>query len=140
MLCPQVGHWGCQVSQVALVLFSSVVKSVSAHSVTFLTLPSFLVSLSGIMSSLSSSSLSSFSSVSSLSWEIGSWLSSFDYGRFEKNFRDNQCISLDVVFSLGEEDLKQIGIASFGDRRKISLEIGKLKCQHGPPGVVLLIC
>ena len=58
---------------------------------------------------------------------IGGWLQSLGMGRYEQAFRDND-IGLDVLPALTAEDLKEIGITSVGDRRRL---LGALAALRG---------
>ena len=57
---------------------------------------------------------------------IGAWLQSLGMGRYQQAFRDND-IGLDVLPALTAEDLKEIGITSVGDRRRMLGAIAALR-------------
>ena len=48
---------------------------------------------------------------------IEQWLSRFDLSRLEALFREH-AIDLDIVTSLGDDDLKELGLA-IGDRKRV---------------------
>ena len=50
--------------------------------------------------------------------DVGDWLRSLDLGRYEQAFRDNE-IDEQILPSLTAEDLKEIGVAPVGHRRKL---------------------
>jgi class 3 adenylate cyclase len=57
---------------------------------------------------------------------IGAWLQGLGMGRYEQAFRDND-IGPDVLPALTAEDLKDIGVTSVGDRRRLLGAIGALR-------------
>ena len=50
--------------------------------------------------------------------DVGAWLRSIGLGQYEDNFRDNK-IDADVLPQLTADDLKDIGVAAVGDRRRL---------------------
>ncbi|MBD0276304.1 MAG: hypothetical protein ICV73_30820, partial [Acetobacteraceae bacterium] len=50
--------------------------------------------------------------------DIAAWLRHLGLGCYEAAFRDNE-IRPDVLPSLTAEDLKEIGVAAVGDRRRL---------------------
>ena len=61
--------------------------------------------------------------------DLAAWLRGLGLGRYEAAFRDND-IRADVLPSLTADDLKEIGVASVGDRRRLLDAIAALR---GPP-------
>ena len=57
--------------------------------------------------------------------DVGSWLRSLGLGQYEAAFRDNS-IDGQVLPHLTLEDLREIGVATVGDRRKLLAAIGAL--------------
>jgi class 3 adenylate cyclase/predicted ATPase len=57
--------------------------------------------------------------------DVGGWLRDLGLGKYEAAFRDNG-IDESVLPHLTVEDLKEIGVASVGDRRKLLTAIGTL--------------
>jgi class 3 adenylate cyclase len=57
--------------------------------------------------------------------DVGGWLRGLGLGKFEAAFRDNG-IDESVIPHLTVEDLKELGVASVGDRRKLLTAIGAL--------------
>ena len=49
--------------------------------------------------------------------DVAVWLRSLGLGQYEANFRDNE-IDADVLPRLTDDDLKDIGVSTLGDRRK----------------------
>jgi len=60
--------------------------------------------------------------------DLGGWLDNLDLGRYEAAFRDNG-IDEAVLPHLTVEDLKEIGVATVGDRRKLLAAIAALGSQ-----------
>ena len=60
--------------------------------------------------------------------DLGGWLENLDLGRYEAAFRDNG-IDEAVLPHLTVEDLKEIGVATVGDRRKLLAAIAALGSQ-----------
>ena len=50
--------------------------------------------------------------------DVGGWLRSLGLEQYEAKFRDNK-IDADVLPRLTAEDLKDIGVAAVGDRRRL---------------------
>jgi class 3 adenylate cyclase len=50
--------------------------------------------------------------------DVGGWLRGLGLGQYETNFRDNK-IDADLLPRLTNDDLKDIGISAFGDRRRL---------------------
>src|SRR5215210_5730596 len=63
--------------------------------------------------------------------DIAAWLRGLGLGRYEAAFRDNE-IRPDVLPSLTADDLKEMGVAAVGDRRRLLDAIAALRA--GPPG------
>jgi class 3 adenylate cyclase len=61
----------------------------------------------------------------SAAMDVGGWLRGFGFGKYEAAFRDNG-IDESVLPHLTVEDLKELGVASVGDRRKLLAAIGAL--------------
>jgi class 3 adenylate cyclase/pimeloyl-ACP methyl ester carboxylesterase len=57
--------------------------------------------------------------------DIGVWLRGLGLGQYEQLFRDND-VDSDLLPQLSAEDLKEIGVASFGHRRRIAEAIAAL--------------
>jgi class 3 adenylate cyclase len=57
--------------------------------------------------------------------DVGGWLRGLGLGKYEAAFRDNG-IDESVLPHLTVEDLKELGVASIGDRRKLLIAIGAL--------------
>jgi class 3 adenylate cyclase len=57
--------------------------------------------------------------------DIGGWLRNLGLGKYEAAFRDN-AIDEQVLRHLTAEDLKEIGVATVGDRRKLLAAIAEL--------------
>jgi len=62
---------------------------------------------------------------------MAAWLRGLGLGRYEAAFRDNE-VRPDVLPSLTAEDLKEIGVAAVGDRRRLLDAIAGLRAA--PPG------
>src|SRR5262245_44973702 len=58
--------------------------------------------------------------------DIVVWLRSLGLGKYEAIFREND-IDENVLLSLTAEDLKELGVASFGHRRKLIDAIAALR-------------
>jgi SAM domain (Sterile alpha motif) len=67
--------------------------------------------------------------------DAGAWLRGLGLGRYEQAFRDND-VDADLLASLTAEDLKEIGIASVGHRRRLLDAIAAMQAETGqpPPG------
>jgi hypothetical protein len=61
--------------------------------------------------------------------DVGRWLRSLGFGQYEAAFRDNE-IDSGVLPKLTAEDLRELGVAVVGHRRKILAAIADLS---GPP-------
>src|SRR5580700_5763599 len=61
----------------------------------------------------------------SAAMDVGGWLRSLGLGQYEANFRDNK-IDADVLPQLTADDLKDLGIAAVGDRRRLLAAIAAL--------------
>jgi class 3 adenylate cyclase/tetratricopeptide (TPR) repeat protein len=64
--------------------------------------------------------------------DVGVWLRSLGLGQYEAAFRDNE-IDGEVLPNLTAEDLKDLGVAIVGHRRKLLLAIGALSAAPAPP-------
>src|SRR5919107_890065 len=69
--------------------------------------------------------------------DVAAWLRGLGLGRYEAEFRDNE-VRPDVLPSLTAEDLKEIGVAAVGDRRRLLDAIAALRAalpgpSAGPP-------
>ena len=65
--------------------------------------------------------------------DIGGWLRSLDLGRYEAAFRDNAIDEL-VLPHLTVEDLREIGVATVGDRRRLLAAIAAFAAPVLPRG------
>ena len=75
--------------------------------------------------------------------DVAAWLRGLGLGRYEAAFRDNE-VGADVLPRLTAEDLKEIGVAAVGDRRRLLDAIAALRAappgpsagppSHDPPG------
>ena len=65
--------------------------------------------------------------------DVGGWLRGLGLGKYEAAFRDNG-IDEAVLPRLTEEDLKEIGVATVGDRRRLLAAIAALARQRLPSG------
>jgi len=63
--------------------------------------------------------------------DVGVWLRSLGLGQYEAAFRDNE-IDGEVLPNLTAEDLKDLGVAIVGHRRKLLLAIGALSAAPPP--------
>ena len=61
--------------------------------------------------------------------DVGVWLRSLGLGQYEAAFRDNE-IDGEVLPNLTAEDLKDLGVAIVGHRRKLLLAIGALSAAR----------
>jgi class 3 adenylate cyclase/tetratricopeptide (TPR) repeat protein len=64
--------------------------------------------------------------------DVGDWLRSLGLGQFEAAFRDNE-IDGEVLPKLTSDDLKELGVASVGQRRKLLSAIESLAAALAPP-------
>ena len=62
--------------------------------------------------------------------DVGAWLRGLGLGRYEPAFRDNG-IDEQVLPHLTVEDLKEIGVATVGDRRKLLAAIVACNERNG---------
>jgi class 3 adenylate cyclase/predicted ATPase len=58
--------------------------------------------------------------------DIGQWLRSFGLDRYEAAFRENH-VTVEVLTELTTEDLKELGVASIGHRRRLIAGIAALR-------------
>ena len=61
--------------------------------------------------------------------DVGDWLRSLGLGQFEAAFRDNE-IDGEVLGKHAGDNLKELGVASVGQRRKVAL--GHRESGRGP--------
>src|SRR5262249_46768959 len=64
--------------------------------------------------------------------DVGDWLRSLGLGEYEPVFRNNQ-IDGDVLRNLTGDDLKELGVASVGHRRKLLLAVAELSGTPAEP-------
>jgi len=57
--------------------------------------------------------------------DVREWLRSLGLGQYEEKFRENK-IDADVLPQLTADDLKDIGVAAVGDRRRLLAAIAAL--------------
>ena len=57
--------------------------------------------------------------------DVGEWLRGLGLGQYEDRFRDNR-IDAEVLPQLTADDLREIGVAAVGDRRKLLAAIAAL--------------
>jgi hypothetical protein len=57
--------------------------------------------------------------------DVGGWLRGLGLGQYETDFRDNK-VDAAVLPQLTADDLKDIGVAAVGDRRKLLAAIAAL--------------
>ena len=67
--------------------------------------------------------------------DVGVWLRSLGLGQYEAAFRDNE-IDGEVLPNLTADDLKDLGVAIVGHRRKLLLAIGALPAAPAAPSPV----
>jgi class 3 adenylate cyclase/pimeloyl-ACP methyl ester carboxylesterase len=67
--------------------------------------------------------------------EIGAWLRGLGLGQYEQAFRDND-IDADLLARLTAKDLKEIGIASVGHRRRLLEAISGLRAGAASPSAL----
>jgi mRNA-degrading endonuclease RelE of RelBE toxin-antitoxin system len=61
-------------------------------------------------------------------FSVEEWLNSISMSKYLSNFKDNDVNDLDVIKELTKDELQEdLGIKSFGDRKKILIEIENLK-------------
>jgi len=63
--------------------------------------------------------------------DVAAWLKGLGLGRYEAAFRDNE-IDRQVLTSLTADDLKEIGIAAVGHRRRLIEAIAALRAAAEP--------
>src|SRR5215212_261725 len=63
--------------------------------------------------------------------DVAAWLRGLGLGRYEAAFRDND-IGADVLPELTADDLREIGVASVGDRRRLLAAIAALRGPAPP--------
>src|SRR5208282_4777258 len=71
----------------------------------------------------------------SAAMDVGEWLRGLGLGQYEEKFRDNK-IDADVLPRLTADDLKDVGVAAVGDRRRLLDAIAALsaaKPAEAPP-------
>ena len=66
--------------------------------------------------------------------DVGGWLRILGLGKYEAAFRDN-AIDEQVLRHLTAEDLKEIGVATVGDRRKICCSVRSRSRPTPPPSL-----
>src|ERR1700677_4611054 len=64
--------------------------------------------------------------------DLGDWLRSLGLSEYEPSFRDNQ-IDGEVLRNLTVDDLKELGVASVGHRRKLLSAIAELAGASAEP-------
>jgi class 3 adenylate cyclase/predicted ATPase len=67
--------------------------------------------------------------------DVGDWLRSLGLSEYEPAFRDNQ-IDNEVLGKLTGDDLKELGVASVGHRRKLLTAIAELSQRFAEPAAV----
>ncbi len=65
--------------------------------------------------------------------DVADWLESLGLKRYEAAFRDND-VDAELLPSLTADDLKEIGIASLGHRRRLLEAIAELRIESMPAG------
>ncbi len=60
--------------------------------------------------------------------DVGGWLRGLGLGQYEDRFRDNR-IDAEVLPQLTADDLREIGVAAVGDRRKLLAAIAALAAR-----------
>jgi hypothetical protein len=64
--------------------------------------------------------------------DVGGWLRSLGLGQYEVAFRDNE-IDSEVLPTLTAEDLKELGVAPLGHRRRLLTAIAELRASPVAP-------
>ena len=67
--------------------------------------------------------------------DVVDWLRALDLGQYEEAFREN-LVSMDLLPSLTADDLKELGVNTVGDRRRLLNAITALRAsteQGGRP-------
>jgi hypothetical protein len=62
--------------------------------------------------------------------DVANWLRSLGLGCYEVAFREND-VSAEELSHLTAEDLKEIGVSSFGHRRQLLEAIGAVRTDGG---------
>ena len=70
-----------------------------------------------------------------MTMDVGDWLRSLGLSEYESAFRDNQ-IDSEVLPKLTGDDLKELGMASVGHRRKLLSAIAELTGAFAEPAAV----
>ena len=63
--------------------------------------------------------------------DVGAWLRNLGLGQYEKAFRDNS-VDVEMLPRLTAEDLKDLGVASVGHRRKLLDAVSIFKSAGEP--------
>jgi SAM domain (Sterile alpha motif) len=63
--------------------------------------------------------------------DVGEWLRGLGLGQYEDRFRDNR-IDAEVLPQLTADDLREIGVAAVGDRRRLLAAIAALAARSPP--------
>ncbi len=63
--------------------------------------------------------------------DVGSWLKSLGLGQYEATFREND-VGAELLPNLTADDLKEIGVTSFGHRRQLLEAIAALRSKDAP--------
>ena len=64
--------------------------------------------------------------------DVGAWLRNLGLGQYEAAFRDNS-VDAELLPRLTSEDLKELGVASVGHKRKLLDAISDLRSVRGAP-------
>ena len=67
--------------------------------------------------------------------DVGDWLRSLGLGEYEPAFRDNQ-VDSELLPTLTSDDLKELGVAAVGHRRKLLSAIAELSGTFSKPAAV----
>ncbi len=65
--------------------------------------------------------------------DVASWLRNLGLERYETSFREND-VDAELLPTLTADDLKELGIASLGHRRRLLEAIAALRSEGAPPG------
>jgi hypothetical protein len=65
--------------------------------------------------------------------DVADWLRALGLERYEATFREND-VDAELLPNLAADDLKEIGIASFGHRRRLLEAIAALRRETTPTG------
>ena len=60
--------------------------------------------------------------------DVVDWLRALDLGQYEETFRENR-VSMDLLPSLTADDLKELGVNTVGDRRRLLNAISALRAS-----------